>query len=339
MAEQSLPSPKKLKSLLPLSVDIKKNIEMQRKNVKTLLKNPEKKILIVGPCSVSSEAGFLKYAHLLSEVYKTLERDFFIILRAHIEKPRSCFGWKGFLYQPEPTQEENLLEGLIRSRKLLIETAKLGLPLAMEILSPLASAYFDDLISFGTLGARTCCSQIHRECLSGLPYPVGIKNDLSGEIDSALDSILSCQNPHSYFGLSQEGNICQKSSCGNSDQCLVLRGGRNLNHCDKGFILKASKALKNNGLCPYPMVDCGHGNSKKCLKTQKENFLFLTALMEDPNIPLLGLVLESYLKEGAQDMAFNLDPEISLTDPCLSFEETKELLLEASTRLRGLAQL
>lgn len=331
----NLISPKELKEAFPLTLQEQNKIESFRNEARALLSSCSKKVLIIGPCSIHDYSCFLEYAKKLKELSDVVKEQFFIVIRAYIEKSRTSIGWKGFLYQPSPWSHSNLSEGLILSRKLFIEVTRIGLPIAVEIVDPITSYYFEDLITWGCIGARTCSSQTHRQISSLLKFPIGFKNSLSGDLFGALNGMKAAAKPQHFFGMTPDGRICQINSNGNPYTNLVLRGGNQITNYDAKSVEFASDLAKENDVCNFIVVDCSHGNSKKNLSRQQEIFIYLIQLIkEQKQSAISGIMLESYLQEGKIDETYEpMEKTYSITDPCLGFETTKKLILWASEQL------
>lgn len=325
MLQNSLPSPSFLKELYPVKPKTTESISTFRRKIKQRLLQPfsKKLYVLVGPCSIHEERETLEYASLLKELSKDL---FFLtpVMRAYIEKPRTIIGYKGALYQPDISKTEDLKEGLYFTRSLLSKLSEKDIPLAMEFVDPYLTPYFEDLISWGFIGARTSSSQIHRQIASSMNFPIGFKNNTDGNISGAIHAIIAAQSPHTFFHISEDGKICQKTSLGNPYAHLVLRGSlETTNYCKKSLL----NAYTAQGKIKTPiLIDCSHGNSKKNLEKQKEVFLEVAEYATE-HVPLLGMMLESFLEKGSQSPDNpDYNPKVSITDPCLDFETTKDLL-------------
>ena len=325
MTQNTLPSPCRIKTLFPLDPISRVVISKFREKAKNRLLSPISKELyvFVGPCSIHEEKETLEYAEKLKELSNQLT-SITPVMRAYIEKPRTVVGYKGALYQPDINQIENLEEGLLFTRRLLTKLANMNIPLAMEFVDPYLTPYFDDIISWGFIGARTSNSQIHRQIASAMDFPIGFKNTIDGNLDVAIDAMRAAKEPHTFFHITDEGKLCQKSSNGNSSTHLVLRGSTDRTNYDKDSLLFAYDA-QDKIKAPI-LIDCSHGNSKKDIEKQKDVFLEIAEYSTE-KIPLLGMMIESYLEKGSQsldDPSYN--PRVSITDPCLDFETTQDLL-------------
>ena len=324
---QPLPSAATLRQQLPLSQQLALQIAHQRRQICDLLQGRDPRLLVVvGPCSIHDEVAALRYGEYLAQLSEEVSGRLLLVMRAYVEKPRTTVGWKGLLYDPERTGRGDLEQGLQRSRKLLLELASLGLPLATEALSPLAMQYLDDLVSWTAIGARTTESQIHREMVSGLPMPAGFKNSTDGSVQTAIQAMQAAAHSHHHLGLCEQGQPAMLQTTGNPHTHLVLRGGRGITNYDAASIDAAAAALAAAGLEPAIMVDCSHDNARKQHQRQISIAHAVMAQRRAGNAAIRGLMLESFLQPGRQDDSGSLQFGCSLTDPCLGWEDTAELL-------------
>lgn len=322
------PTPLDLITKLPIDVDTSIKIQKHRRQIQDIIQGASPLwALVVGPCSLHDTLSALDYAQKLKELQKKVEKTCLLVMRAHVEKPRTCLGWKGFLYDPHLDGSDSIAEGLFMSRQLYLHIAKLGVPIATEFLEPIASSYFSDLVSWGFIGARTSSSQIHRQLASHLSLPIGFKNSTDGNLENAIHGALAAQSPHSFIHVDSTGRICQVKSKGNSFSHIVLRGANTSPNYSASDILKALKLSENGGLRHRLLIDCAHDNSLKKPMDQKtvcynvlEQYLF-------GNDRIMGIMLESHVKSGNQALSSStIDPFISVTDPCIDWEETKKLI-------------
>lgn len=325
--EVALPTPAELKQQLPASDVIARRVSEQRHAIRQILRGTDDRTLIVvGPCSIHDEVAALEYGEKLKALADHVSDRFLIVMRAYLEKPRTTVGWKGLLYDPERSGAGDLNQGLRRSRRLLLNLAAMGLPLATEALSPLAMDYLGDLVSWTAIGARTTESQIHREMVSGLPMPTGFKNGTDGGIAVATNAMKSAAHPHHHLGVSATGAPVMITTGGNPDTHLVLRGGRGLTNYDAGSIDQAISALANAGLSTAVMVDCSHDNACKQAERQLGIAREVMAQRRAGNHHIRGLMLESFLQPGRQDDGEDLRYGCSITDPCLGWAQTEALI-------------
>ncbi|WP_372972092.1 3-deoxy-7-phosphoheptulonate synthase [Marinobacter sp.] len=326
-AATALPTPANLRSDIAAPAYLTAQIAQHRQQIRNILNGDDDRLLVVvGPCSIHDEVAALEYGEKLAALADEVSDRMLIVMRAYLEKPRTTVGWKGLLYDPERTGEGNLGEGLVRSRRLMVNLAHLGLPLATEALSPLAMDYLDDLVSWTAIGARTTESQIHRELVSGLPMPTGFKNGTDGSVGVAINAMKSAAHGHHRLGFSAEGQPAMIITVGNPDTHLVLRGGRGITNYDTDSINAAVQALEAAGVSSAIMVDCSHDNACKRPERQPDIAREVLAQRLAGNRSIRGLMIESFLEHGRQDDSEELTYGLSITDPCLGWAETETLL-------------
>lgn len=326
-----LPSPAQIRNEYPLHA--RNFIAAARNTAQKILERSDRRLVaIVGPCSIHDPESALEYARRLKKLTPEISKTFFPIMRLFIEKPRTRLGWKGMLYDPHLDGSNDIATGLRKSRELFLEIAQLGVPCATEILEPIIAPYFDDLVVWGLIGARTSASQPHRQMASGLHFPIGFKNDFRGELDVAIAGILTSRIPHSYVGIDPKGHIAALQTEGNPLSHLVLRGSEKQSNYDAASIAKALEALREHRLEPRLIIDCSHGNCGKDHRRQRAVFESVMEQAEE-NKAIAGLMLESHLFEGKQPLGDDrslLNYGVSITDPCLDWDETESLLRSMS---------
>jgi len=327
---QRLPSAFALRQALPLSTTLQTRVAHQRQAIRDILDGRDNRLLVItGPCSLHDPASALEYGQRLARLAEALRGDLLIVMRAYVEKPRTTVGWKGLLYDPRLDGSDDMLLGLTLSRELMLGLLDLGLPLAGELLQPMATAYFDDLLAWGAVGARTTESQVHREMVSGLSLPVGFKNGTDGSLGVACDAIRSAAHPHRHFGLDLHGHPAILRSEGNPDCHLVLRGGHGGPNYSEAHLATARAQLSKAGLAPRMIVDCSHANSGKNPLRQPQVLAEVVRQRRGGNRDLVGVMLESHLFEGAQGVGGALRYGVSITDGCLGWEATEASLKAA----------
>lgn len=325
--EVALPTPAGLREQLPLTDHLVAQVARQREAIRNILRGKDERTLVVmGPCSIHDEMAALEYGEKLKTLADEVSDRFLIVMRAYLEKPRTTVGWKGLLYDPERTGAGDLKQGLVRSRRLLINLAEIGLPLATEALSPFAMDYLGDLISWTAIGARTTESQVHRELVSGLPMPVGFKNGTDGSVGVAVNAMKSAAHPHHHMGVSGNGEPVMITTGGNRDTHLVLRGGRGITNYDADSIASAVHTLSAAGVCDAVMVDCSHDNARKQAERQMDIAREVMAQRRAGNSHIRGLMLESFLEPGRQHDGDDLVYGCSITDPCLGWSQSEALI-------------
>ena len=284
-------------------------------------------LVVVGPCSVHDVDAALAYAERLSASAKALQDDLLIVMRVYFEKPRTTTGWKGLINDPHLNGSGDVNEGLRMARKLLLEVLDLGLPVGCEFLDPITPQYIADTVSWGAIGARTTESQIHRQLASGLSMPVGFKNGTDGDITVAVDAVRAAAVPHTFAGIDIDGTPAILSTRGNPDCHIILRGGRDAPNYSSDSVADALSRLHAVGLPERVVVDASHDNSGKDHTRQPMVVGDIAAQVAGGNEALVGVMLESFLLAGRQDLAAGeLTYGQSITDACMSWETTTEVL-------------
>lgn len=336
---EPLISPHALKQEIFLTPEHLEFVGRSRERIRSILDGEDNRLLlIVGPCSIHDITAAKEYAIKLQRLSQEISKYFFVVMRAHFEKPRTALGWKGLLHDPHLDGSYDLETGLKLSREMLTFLATIGMPAATEFLDPMTSHYIEDLISWACIGARTSESQIHRQCASGLSMPVGFKNSTSGNIDVAINGILAASCAHSFFGINEEGGISIIQTKGNRHSHLVLRGGELKSNYDTESISFAIEKLKKHCLPQQLIIDCSHDNSSRNYHKQISVFKSVIDQYVQGNTAIKGLSLESNLLAGQQNIAkekSQLLYGMSITDPCMDWKMTEELLYWGKTILEG----
>lgn len=320
----------------PATPKIYSFVESSRQTIRDILdfKDP-RFLLIVGPCSIHSFREAKEFGLRLKDLIEETKQTFFIVMRTYFEKARTSLGWKGFYYDPYLDGSNQVTQGLTLARQLLLFLAEQSIPTACEFLDPSLSLYTGDLISWGCVGARTAASQIHRQMASGLPMPIAFKNTTEGTIETAVNGILSAMQPHTYVGINYEGLMAIQHTKGNPYAHLALRGGETGPNYDPESIGKGLELLKKARVNEAVLVDCSHDNSDKRQSLQPNVFHSLIGQYLEGNQNIRGAMLESYLLEGNQTLSKTLKPGISITDECLSWEKTENLIRWADLKLKN----
>ncbi|MEV6909372.1 3-deoxy-7-phosphoheptulonate synthase [Amycolatopsis sp. NPDC051071] len=321
--QDTLPSPAEV----AVSGVVPDEIARHRETVANVLARRDTRLLVVvGPCSVHDPAAAVEYAHLLARAARRFADDLVVVLRAYLEKPRTVSGWTGLAPDPTLDGKGDLASGVRIGRRFLADAAATGLPLAYEFVDPFLAPYFADTISWGAIGARTVASQPHRHLASWLPMAVGMKNCVSGRLDTAVAAVRAAGLPHVFPGVAADGRIRILRGTGNPDAHLVLRGGPKPNH-HAHAVADAMDALTAAGLPHRLVVDASHGNSGKDHNRQPVVVADLADQISAGNDALAGVMIESYLSDGRQDVgAERPRPDLSITDACLGWERTVPLL-------------
>jgi 3-deoxy-7-phosphoheptulonate synthase len=273
----------------------------------------KKKAVICGPCSIHDIDAAMTYAKELKKISLEYEEHLFIVMRVFLEKPRTKNDWRGFINDPDLDGSLNIEKGIIDSCTLLKALNTLDLPLATEFIDPALSTFTQDFITWGFIGARTARSPTHRQLASFLKMPVGFKNPLDGDLETLYSAIDVASSPHRAL-MPTKDHLSIQTTSGNNFSHGVFRG-----HKLGPNFKEAAKFLKP---C---LIDCAHGNSNKTLSGMKH--CFYEAIDLSITHPLIkGVMLESFLKNGCQKPGNQIEYGISITDPCLSVNETKDML-------------
>lgn len=329
-------TPNTLRNETPISDKAKETVIDGRQSIENILSKKDKRVLVItGPCSIHDENAALEYAQRLADLSKKVEKTMLVIMRVYFEKPRTTVGWKGLINDPYIDGTHDIAEGLRRARKLLNQICEMGLPTATELLDPITPQYIADLLCWTAVGARTTESQTHREMASGLSMPVGFKNSTDGTLTSAVNALQAAKSPQSFLGIDGEGHSSIITATGNPWGHLVLRGGDRPNY-DPVSIDKAQTELAKRGLADVIMVDCSHDNSGK--KFQGQSFVWKSVINQrlEGNDAIIGLMLESNLREGNQKCNGDLsclEYGVSITDECISWETTEDLMMFGNKKL------
>jgi 3-deoxy-7-phosphoheptulonate synthase len=329
-------SPKALKQELPMTEKATETVIAGREGIEGILGKKDKRLLVVlGPCSIHDEEAALEYAERLNALREQVEETLLLVMRVYFEKPRTTLGWKGLINDPFLDGTCDIVTGLRKARRLLLDLTEMGLPTATEMLDPITPQYLAGLVCWAAVGARTTESQTHREMASGLSMPVGFKNCTDGGLSTAINAMVAAKAPQSFLGIDQNGQTSIVKTTGNPWAHLVMRGGKRPNY-DSVSIEEARGLLREKGLGDAVMVDCSHANSRK--KHQGQAIVWKDVINQrmDGNDALIGLMLESFLHEGNQKNAGDLSTlkyGVSITDECISWETTEKMLLSAHEQL------
>ncbi len=340
-----LPSAEELIERLPLSEEGYRRVRRDRAEVRDILAGRDARLLlVVGPCSAWPSEAVLEYGARLSALESRVGDALKLVLRTYIQKPRTSRGWTGPVNQPDPFAPPDIEAGIFYCRRLMVRLIEMGLAIADEALFTHNAKGFAELLSWVAIGARSTEDQEHRIWASACGAPVGLKNPTSGSIPVGVNSVLAAQSPHTAVF---DGH--QVETSGNEHAHLVLRGGAagpNY-HLDDLFLarqLMLEKRLRN----PALLVDASHDNCR--INGRKDPEAQVDVLREVLNnlrvrpelLDLVrGFLMESFLKHGSQALE-RLDPEtidrggLSITDPCLGWERTCELILEGAEDVRAL---
>ncbi len=328
-----LPLPEEVLWELPMTESSFETVDNGRQAIRDLLDDKDRRLLlIVGPCSIHDTKAALEYAERLKRLADRVRNRFLIVIRVYFEKPRTTTGWKGLINDPFLNDSFHIEKGIKMARQLLLQLTEMGLPTATEVLDPIVPQYLSDLICWSAIGARTTESQTHREIASGLSMPVGFKNGTDGSIEVAINAMRAAVKPHHFLGIDLKGCPSVFKTRGNRHSHIVLRGGREPNY-DPENIARCEAALEKAGLRKKILVDCSHGNSQKDFRRQSAVFESCIGQVRNGNRSIFGMMLESNLFEGNQELPPRLKgvPKlrygVSITDACISWETTEKLIM------------
>ena len=333
-----LVTPAELKTELPLTESAYQTVLHGRETIRNILDGKDKRIFVViGPCSIHDPVAAHEYADRLKVLSDKIKDSIYIVMRVYFEKPRTTVGWKGLINDPDMNDSFNIEKGLRIGRKLLVELNEKGLPCATEALDPNSPQYYQDLITWSAIGARTTESQTHREMSSGLSSPVGFKNGTDGGLTVATNAMQSVKHGHHFLGLNNQGQVSVIRTSGNPYAHVVLRGGNGKPNYDAGSVAEAEAALAKAKVSTKIMIDTSHANSNKDPFVQPLVLKNITEQIIDGNKSIIGIMVESHLKGGRQEIPENLcDLEYgkSVTDGCIDWDTTEKVLLEMHEALK-----
>jgi 3-deoxy-7-phosphoheptulonate synthase len=339
-SETVLITPEELKSLLPASNDVYKFIAESRNIVSNIVhKNDPRFLVICGPCSIHDIDAAKEYALKLKKLHEQYKDTMFIVMRVYFEKPRTTVGWKGLINDPHMDDSFDIEAGLKQARELLLWISELGLPIATEALDPISPQYLGDLFSWAAIGARTTESQTHREMASGLSMPVGFKNGTDGNLATAVNAMKSASSPHRFMGINQKGQSALLQTAGNQDGHVILRGGGGKPNYDSLNVTLAEQALHKANVEDILIVDCSHENSNKNHTLQPLVAKDVFHQVMEGNTSIIGIMLESNINEGNQSTSADrksLQYGVSVTDACINWETTEQLLADAVNLLKNI---
>ncbi|MEJ2473620.1 MAG: 3-deoxy-7-phosphoheptulonate synthase [Desulfobacterales bacterium] len=329
-------SPHALKDDMPITPEAARTVISGRRVIQDIIDKKDRRLLVIaGPCSIHDEAAALEYADKLNRLKEKVKETIYLVMRVYFEKPRTNVGWKGLINDPGLDGSCDMMQGLLKARAMLLKITEMGLTTATEMLDPITPQYIAGLVSWAAIGARTTESQTHREMASGLSMPVGFKNCTDGGLDTALNAMIAAGSPQSFLGIDPEGKACIVKTTGNPFTHIVLRGGRRPNY-DSVSIREALRLLRDKNLPEAVIVDCSHANSRKRYEEQTVVWQDVINQRVGGTDAIIGLMLESNLREGRQDYNGRLDTlryGVSITDACMDWETTEELILSAHDQL------
>lgn len=333
-----IPDPEEIIAAKPLPESLKKVKAERDKLISDVITGKSDKLLvIVGPCSAHEAAPVLDYVERLGALNEKIKDKLTLVPRIYTNKPRTRgVGYKGMFSQPDPTKSEDILKGIFAIRDMNIRAIEAsGLTAADEMLYPANMGYFQDLISYHAVGARSSENQLHRLVASGLDVPVGIKNPMSGSILVLLNSVYAAQSGQVFklngWQVETDGNLLAHS---------ILRGavdgyGNDIPNYHYETVMQVAEGYAKSGLSnPAVIVDANHSNSGKKFIQQ---IRICNEVMQNRSFDgdfrriVKGFMIESFIEEGcqAEDSVYGK----SITDPCLGWADTERLLLDIAERV------
>ena len=331
-------SPGELKKKYPATAGTDALVANTREAVKKILKKEDDRLLaVVGPCSIHDRNAALEYAEKLQKLSKEVNDQFLLIMRVYFEKPRTTVGWRGLILDPDMNGSDDIAKGLEIARSLLKEISELGVPTGSEMLDPIVPQYISDFLSWAAIGARTTESQVHRSLASGLSMPVGFKNGTGGSLQLAVNAMSTSSYPASFIGIDQEGRSSIFRTSGNDACHIILRGGHNGPNYYEEDVEEAVSLMKKAGMYSSLIIDCSHANSGKKYTRQRRVFRSVIDQIMYGQEDVAGIMLESNLFEGNQKIPEDrsqLKYGVSITDACIGWTETEELIKSAAEELR-----
>jgi 3-deoxy-7-phosphoheptulonate synthase len=327
-----------LEEELPVTEAASATIYNTRNEISAILNGRDDRLLVLaGPCSIHDTKAAREYAALLKAAIDEFACDLCIVMRVYFEKPRTTIGWKGLINDPHLDGTFKINDGLRLARHLLIDLAEMGVPTGTEFLDMISPQYIAGLVSWGAIGARTSESQVHRQLVSGVSCPVGFKNATSGDVQVAIDAVLSAAYSHTFLGHTHHGQSAIFVTTGNPDCHIILRGGRNSVNYTADCVAATAELMKQAGIAPRIMIDCSHANSGKDYRRQAIVCRDVAAQIASGDRRIIGTMIESNLVAGAQKLVCG-QPLVygqSITDGCIDWTETRGLLKALAEAVRS----
>lgn len=328
-----IPAPREFLKEQPLTKPMSDLVLKSRQEIRDILHGRDDRLLvIVGPCSIHDPKAAKDYAQRLAKVNEDLKDRLMIVMRVYFEKPRTTIGWKGLINDPDLDGEFNIRKGMYLARKVLADVLQTGLPAATEWLDPITPQYICDMVSWGAIGARNTESQVHRELASGMSMPIGFKNSTDGSVKAAADSCYTVANEHHFLSINLDGRVIAAQTKGNPDCHIVLRGSNAGPNCDRKSIADALEMLKQSKVTGPSehgvVIDAAHGNCGKDEVREAAVVEEIADRLSKGESGIFGVMMESNIRGGHQSPA-PLDQLVygrSITDACVSWERTNELL-------------
>jgi 3-deoxy-7-phosphoheptulonate synthase len=325
---------------VPLTTEATATVRRGRDEICAILDGDDDRlIVVVGPCSIHDPNAALDYARRLRSVSEELSGDLCVVMRVYFEKPRTTVGWKGLINDPHMDGSFAINDGLRLARRILVDVNSLGLPAGCEFLDPITPQFIADCVTWGAIGARTTESQVHRELAAGLSMPVGFKNGTDGSVQIAVDALRAAAYPHRFLGVTEQGLAAIVATRGNPDCHVILRGSNKGPNYDRTHVQETLSALRAAKLPERVMIDTSHGNSSKDHRNQPKVAADVASQVAGGERGVVGLLLESFLDEGRQDLIEGRSAELaygkSVTDACMGWDATLPVLRALAEAVRS----
>jgi len=327
-----------LEEQLPITADASATIFNGRKEICEILAGHDDRLLVLlGPCSIHDTKAAREYATLLQGAIAEFSSELRIVMRVYFEKPRTIIGWKGLINDPFLDESYKINDGLRLARDLLLDLAEMGVPTGTEFLDMISPQYIAGLVCWGAIGARTTESQVHRQLISGISCPVGFKNGTSGDVQIAIDAILSAAHSHTFLSHTKHGQAAIFVTAGNEDTHIILRGGKGMVNYHAEAVADVAHQLEKAGIPRRIMIDVSHANSNKDYKRQSLVCRDVAGQIAAGNRDIMGIMIESNLVAGAQKLVPGkpLVHGQSITDGCIDWAETQTLVTELAAAVRA----
>jgi len=321
----------------PVTEAASETIFGSRREITEILSGQDSRLVVlVGPCSIHDTKAAREYGLLMKDAITEFRADLRLVMRVYFEKPRTTIGWKGLINDPYLDQSYKINDGLRLARRLLLDLAEQGVPTGTEFLDMISPQYIAGLVSWGAIGARTTESQVHRQLVSGVSCPVGFKNGTSGDVQVAIDAILSAAHSHTFLGHTKHGQSAIFVTTGNPDCHIILRGGSKTVNYTAESVNETAAKMEKTGIAPRIMIDFSHANSNKDYRRQGLVCHDVAGQIAAGDKRIIGAMIESNLVAGAQPLVAG-QPLVygqSITDGCIDWAETHTLLEELAGAVR-----
>lgn len=331
---RKLPTPQEVKEEFPVSKEVSRIKEERDRILRDIFEGRDRRLLlIIGPCSADNEEAVLEYLDRLRKVQEEVIDKIFMVPRIYTNKPRTIgVGYKGMLHQPDPERGTDMLKGILAIRDMHRRAVEeTGFTCADEMLYPENHRYLSDLLAYVAVGARSSEDQQHRLTASGVGIPAGMKNPTGGDLTVMMNSIIAAQCGHTFLYRGWEVKTKGNPYCHAILRGYVDKFGRNMpnyHYEDLRNVLELyqEKELKN----PSVIVDTNHSNSGKVFLEQiriSKDVVHSCRISEDIRNLVKGLMIESYIEDGSQKVGEHCFGK-SITDPCLGWKKSRELIYE-----------